>query len=146
MTCKLVQKKMIFHLNGELNSSENAEIKTHLQNCENCYNLYVELETTLNLIEKKKTIESNPFLYTRIKQKLDDLESKKDRTAINPIYKKILQPVFLSFLLAIGLYSGVKLGNTFDIKQQDKLSVLQTTEFYFNDLQQEKLELLLLND
>ncbi len=146
MKCKLVQNKLIFYSNGDLSSSENKEIKTHLQNCENCYALYTELETTLILIENKKTIEPNPFLYSRIKQKLDNLESKKEQATFNPVYKKILQPVILSFLLVIGLYSGVRLGNTFSIKQQDILSVSQTTEFYLNDLQQEKLEVLLLND
>lgn len=146
MKCKIVHKKLIFYSTGELNNSEKEGISTHLKNCENCHNLYNELESTLNLVEKKKTLEPNPFLYTRIKQKLDNLENEKSQTVFNPVYKKVLQPVFLSFILAIGLFSGVKLGNTFVMDQEEKLSVSRTTEFYFNDFEQEKLETFLLNE
>lgn len=146
MKCKTVHKKLIFYSNGELNSSETEEIRTHLLDCKKCYDLYTELETTLNLIEKKKILEPNPFLYTRIKQELDNIGSEKNRTAFIPVYKKVLQPVLLSLILAIGLFSGIKLGNTYELKQQEKLAVSQTTEFYFNDLQQEKLEVLLITE
>lgn len=146
MKCKTVHKKLIFYINKEINNTENEEIKTHLQNCENCFDLYTELEATLNLIKKKKTLEPNPFLYTRIKQKLKDIESEKKRVIFNPVYKKVLQPVLLSFFLAASLFSGIKLGNIYEIKQQEQLSVSQTTEFYFNDLEQERSEVLLLNE
>ena len=146
MKCKIVHKRLIFYSNGELNSSENEEISTHLTNCKKCYNLYTELETTLNLINKKKNLSPNPFLYSRIRQKLDNIESEKNQSVFNPVFKKVLQPVLLSCLLAIVLFSGIKLGNTYEIKEQEKFSVSQTTEFYFNDFQQEKLEVLLFNE
>jgi len=146
MECKKVHEKLIFYSYDELNSFENEGIKTHLQNCENCYNLYTELEATINLIKKKKNLEPNPFLYTRIKQKLEVIENEKNQPVFSPAFIKVLQPVFLLFLLAISLISGIELGNTFEIKQQEEISMSQTTEFYFNDFHQEKLEVLLLND
>ena len=146
MKCEIVHKKLILYLNGELNSFENEAVNTHLQNCENCCNLHIELETTLNLIKKKKTLEPNPFLYKRVKQELDSLENEKDRAVFNSVYKKALQPILLSFLMVTGIYLGIILGDTFEMGRQEKLSVLHTTEFYFNDFQQEKLEVFLLNE
>jgi predicted anti-sigma-YlaC factor YlaD len=146
MKCKIAHKKLIFYSAGKLNDAENEEIKTHLQTCDNCHNLYIELKSTLILVEKKKTLEPNPFLYTRINEKLANLESEKDQAVITPVYKKVLQPIFFTFLLAIGLFSGVKLGNTVIIDYQNKLSVPHITAFYFNDFQQEKLEVFLLNE
>lgn len=146
MKCKTVHKKLIFYINDEFIGSENEEIKNHLKNCEKCCNLHTELKTTLNLIEKKKTVKPNPFLYTRIKQKLNEIESEKRQIVFKPVYKKILQPVLLSFLLAGGLFFGIKLGNTYETIQQKDNSVSQTTEFYFNDFKQENLEVLLLKE
>lgn len=146
MNCKTVSEKLISYSNGELSSSENDILKTHLENCGSCYHLYTEIETTLNLIEKRKTLEPNPFLYTRIKQRLDAIESGTDRPVFIPVYRKVLQPVLLSFLLASGVFFGIKLGNICALNHQEKYSKSQTTEFYFNDFQQEKLEVLLLSE
>ena len=146
MNCKTVFEKLISYSNGELNDPENEMLKTHLENCRSCNNLYTELETTLNLIEKKKTLEPNPFLYTRIKQRLDAIEHGTDRPVFIPIYKKVFQPVLLSFLLVSGMFLGIKLGNICVTNHHVKISESQTTEFYFNDFQQEKLEVLLLTE
>lgn len=146
MKCKNVHKKLIFFINDELTGSVNEEIKIHLKTCKKCNNIYTELETTLNLVGKKKTIKPNPFLYTRIKQKLNEIEIEKKQAVFNPVYKRVLQPVFLSLLLAAGIFTGIKLGSSYEIKQQKNISVSQTTEFYFNDFNQEKLEIVLLKE
>ena len=146
MKCKNIHKKLISYINDELTGSKNIQIKSHLKNCEKCYNIYTELATTLNLVGEKKTIKPNPFLYTRIKQKLNEIENEKKQTVHNPVYKKVLQPAFLSLLLAAGIFTGIKLGSSYEIKQQKNISVSQTTEFYFNDFNQEKLEIVLLKE
>ncbi|MCD4792421.1 MAG: zf-HC2 domain-containing protein [Bacteroidales bacterium] len=146
MKCKNIHKKLIFFINDELTGSINEEIKIHLKGCKKCNNIYTALETTLNLVGKKKTIKPNPFLYTRIKQKLNEIEIEKKQAVFNPVYKRVLQPVFLSLLLAAGIFTGIKLGSSYEIKQQKNKSVSQTTEFYFNDFNQEKLEIVLLKE
>ena len=144
MKCKTINRKLILYFNNELSDSQKKEIKKHLENCEDCYKLYSELEMTFNLIEKKEVLKPNPFLYTRISQKLIDIKSQKSLSIFSPVYKKILQPVLLSFVLVIGLFLGVKLGSINEIEQKEQLFVSHTTEFYFNDLDQERLEVLLL--
>lgn len=146
MECKKIHKKLIFYAYDELNSVENKAIKTHLQNCKNCTHIYSELESTLNLIKTQKNIETNPFLYTRIKQKMELIENKKDQPVFNASFTKLLQSSFFLLLLAIGIISGIELGNTVEVNQQEELSISQTTESYFIDFHQEQLEFLLLND
>lgn len=146
MNCKTVSEKLISYSNRELSVSENELLKTHLENCGSCQTLYAELEATLNLIEKRKSVKPNPFLYTRIKQRLEATEHRTNHPVYIPVYKKIVQPVLLSFLLVSGIFIGIKLGNICVSNQPSGLSKSQTTEFYFNDFQQEQLEVLLLSE
>ncbi len=146
MKCKTANKKLTPYFNNELSVEQNKTIKNHLKNCESCYNLYSELKTTYDLIEKKETLKPNPFLYTRINQQLINIKNKENQSIFIPVYKKVLQTVLLSFVILIAVGGGIKLGSLSRIQQEKQLLVSQTTEFYFNDLGQEKIEVFLLNE
>ncbi|MEA3450852.1 MAG: zf-HC2 domain-containing protein [Bacteroidota bacterium] len=146
MKCKTAHKKLTHYFNNELSVAEDEAIKNHLKNCENCYNLYSELKTTYNLIEKKETLKPNPFLYTRINQQLINIKNKENQPVFIPAYRKVLQTVLLSFVILIAVGAGIKLGSLSGIQQEEKILVSPTTEFYFNDLGQEKIEVFLLNE
>lgn len=146
MKCKTANKKLILYFNNELSVAEDEAIKNHLKNCENCYNLYSDLKTTYNLIEKKETLKPNPFLYTRINQQLINIKNKENQPVFIPAYRKVLQTVLLSFVILIAVGAGIKLGSLSGIQQEEKILVSPTTEFYFNDLGQEKIEVFLLNE
>jgi len=146
MKCKKANKKLTLYFNNELSVAEDEAIKNHLKNCENCYNLYSELKTTYNLIGKKETLKPNPFLYTRINQQLINIKNKENQSVLIPAYRKVLQTVLLSFVILIAVGAGIKLGSLSGIQQGKKILVSQTTEFYFNDLGQEKIEVYLLNE
>ncbi len=144
MNCKSVNKKLIFYIDNETSKSEHEEIQAHLKSCKKCSALYYELKTTLKLIGERKTPEPNPFLYTRIKQ---ELERRKSREKFyNFSLNRVLQPVFLSFLLILGVAGGIKLGSMYETKQNNQNVISQTTEFYLNDFEQEKIEAFLLNN
>jgi len=144
MNCSVVRKKLIFYIEGELESQEREQVSQHLADCEQCYHLYEKLQSTMKIAEKRKPIEPNPFLYTRIKERLDAMEKTKQRTEI-PVYQKILRPIILSLVLLLGLYGGNRLGNFYESSQIQTYST-PSTEYYLNDMQQERLEVLLLND
>ncbi len=144
MNCKSVNKKLIFYINNETSKSDYEKIQTHLKSCKKCSALHYELKTTLKLIEERKAPEPNPFLYTRIKQELERRKNEKKTYEFS--LGRILQPVFLSFLLILGIAGGIKLGNMYDIKQNNQSVISQTTEFYLNDFKQEKIEAFLLNN
>ncbi len=144
MKCRTVNKNLVQYYNKELSVAKDEAIRNHIKNCTSCYRLYRELEATYNLIEKKEVLKPNPFLYTRINQKLENIKNGKNQPYFIPVYKKVLQPILLSFFILIGIVGGIKLGNISAAQPEKQLLVSQTTEFYLNDLKQEKIEAFLL--
>lgn len=144
MNCSTVRKKMIYYADGETSSHESEKIRQHLANCMACDHLYRQLQSTLEVADHRKQLESNPYLYTRIKAQLES--AQKENIVLNtPVYKKILRPVLMTLILIIGLYGGNRLGNFYDASQA-QVTTTQSTEYYLDDLQQERLEVILLND
>ncbi len=144
MNCKKTQKNLIFYINNELEKELSEKIKKHTDNCKTCSKAYEELKATLSLTEKTERLKPNPFLYTRIKQKLEEQNNKKKIPGFS--INKILQPLIMSLLLILGISGGIKIGNMYETKQQKQNIISQTTEYYLNDFEQEKIELILLNE
>jgi predicted anti-sigma-YlaC factor YlaD len=145
MNCSRVRKKLIFYAEGKLEGRESEQVSLHLADCKQCNHLYEELQSTLEIAEKRIPLEPNPFLYTRIKEKLEATGQTGEKTAHAPVYRKVLIQVVMSVMLMIGIYAGNRLGNFYENSQQQTLAT-SSTEYYINDMQQEKLEVLLLND
>ena len=146
MKCKEINKNLLFYIEGELSQEKEKLIKEHLHNCQNCLMLFNEIKETLAVIEGEKKIEPTPFLFTRIQQHITNLENQESLTELQPIFKRILQPIALTLLLLAGVYFGISLGNSFKSEKFEKTIVYQTDEFYFNDFQQESIEAFILNE
>lgn len=146
MKCDVIHAKLALFSAGVLERAESEAVREHLRNCKNCSDALLELDTTVKLMDKRKRLEPNPFLYTRIKEKLAAREGRESQSGSYPVYKKVLQQVFYSLLLVGGVLSGIKLGSAFEERQADTTHAAKTTEYYFNDLQQENLEVVLLNE
>ncbi|MCK5823549.1 MAG: zf-HC2 domain-containing protein [Bacteroidales bacterium] len=145
MKCKKVNKNLIFYIDGDLSLKQNKEIEEHLSHCKKCSMLYNEIKLSLSVIENEKGIETNPYLYTRIKQRLEDINER----STNPVFaiqqKKLFQPVLVSFLIALGIFIGVSIGNNYPL-QENNIADTPSEQYYINDLQQEHVEYFLLNN
>lgn len=146
MKCKNFHKKMIFYIDGELTAPENSVIDQHLKTCNDCSLLFSELKSCYKLIENKETLKPNPFLYTRIKQNIENIEQALSLKELKPVYMRIIQPVLIACLLVTGISFGILLGNSYDNTPQKNKSIASTNEFYMNDFQSEELEINLLNE
>lgn len=88
-----------------------------------------------NSFEQRNGLEPNPFLYTRIEQRIEEIE--------NPSYEKkhisvqVLQPILMSLLIAVALFGGIKIGNLSSSSEQ--VYEEYTTEYLLNDMEQEYL-------
>ncbi len=145
MNCEEIRKNMPQYTSGDLNSEVYTRIKSHLEVCPDCSLLLHEMESTMELIKRKKKQEPNPFLYTRIKEKLSEQELHNAPARI-PAYKKALQPIMISLLLTGALFSGIRIGNTVLRTQENTVTYSQDTEYFVNDMAQEPLEVFLLSD
>ncbi len=145
MKCKTVNKNLILYFNNEISEEKKNVIQNHLKTCNACYRLYSELEATYNLIGTTEKLSPNPFLYTSINQKLINLKNKENKIFLIPGSKNALQTALMSFFIIIAVVGGILLGNLTETHSKKQVLISKTTEYYFNDLSQEKIETFLLN-
>ena len=144
MKCDKLHKDLIFFAEGSLSTERKNEINDHLSECDTCRKFVSELTRSLEIIDKEKIIETNPFLYSRILKKINDYEQSANTFRIFAF--KILRPVFMILLILCGIFSGIKLGSSYSSKYTDEDSELQIMTYYLNDLQHESVETILLSE
>ncbi|MCF8297232.1 MAG: zf-HC2 domain-containing protein [Saprospiraceae bacterium] len=111
MNCKEANKNLIFLIEKELSSEREIELRAHLNECKSCDKIYNELKATLSVVETEKQIETNPYFFTRLEQRINNPDEEKS----NFNYKKVLQPIFAGLLLLISINIGIYLGNNSSI-------------------------------
>ena len=89
------------------------------------------------IIIQEKAQKPNPFLFTRIMQKIDMGERKS--TALVFIFRKVFFPALSVVVVSLGIFVG-----TFVTRPVNE-SIYDPNIAYFNDIQLEKLENLLIN-
>jgi hypothetical protein len=144
MKCKTIHKNLIFFLEKELPVSEMKAIQTHLNTCSECALFAEEMRKTLGILESEKVTEVNPYFYTRVKAKLENQEAKKNVVLGRPVLARILQPITFSILLLLGVYGGIKMGDTGSTPQVTSTLAEQDMIPYWNALDAEPIENFLL--
>ena len=110
MKCNTIHKKLIFYLDGELPPQEMENIKNHLSECDECAAFAEELVKTQAILTAEKSIEPNPFFYTRLKAKMEAEETVDYAPRWQSVWVKLVQPAVFSILLIAGVYFGSKIG------------------------------------
>lgn len=136
MKCKTVHNKLIFFLEKELPEAEMKAVQEHLAGCTDCALFAEDMKKTLSILELDKTPELNPFFYTRVKARL---EQTSTRMVGRPVLVRVLQPVAFSIILLLGIYAGIKIGDTSSTRQ-NALTAEQDMIPYWNDLDGEPIE------
>jgi hypothetical protein len=137
MNCKSTERKLIFFLENNLPNQEAEAVAFHLDLCPGCREKMEYLRETLSLLDKEKTVQVNPFLFTHLQGRLEYMEKEKSR---------IPKPLFIAAALIIGLFSGILLGQL--IIGPSKPTSRQEYEiaYLFHDNQIENMENLLLEE
>ena len=139
MKCKVLHKKLIFFLEKELPENEMEQIKMHISECASCALFLEEMRKVLAIIDEEKMPETNPFLYSRVKVKLEDHAEKSPAPGWFTQLKPALQPIAFSILLAVGVYSGFEIGKPMEntagaITSQNEIIP------YLNEMEAEPIE------
>ena len=139
MVCKKIQQDLIFFFYKELSNEKELIIETHLQECEKCELVFLKLKRTLSIIEIEKQTEVNPYIYTRIQEKISQIENKQTEIQRTPVFKRIFQPILVAAVIIVGLILGVFIGNYYQTNNNSiyLTNQNQTEEYYLNDFQQE---------
>jgi hypothetical protein len=144
MKCKTVHKNLIFFLEKELPVSEMSAVQQHLDTCSECALFASEMKKTLGILETEKIVDDNPYFYTRVKVKLENQVSKENVVFGRPVLLRVLQPVAFSILLILGVYGGIKMGDTGSTPKATNIIAEQDMIPYWNVLDAEPIENFLL--
>lgn len=136
MDCKKFQTKIIFLHEKELTENEINEMREHMNGCQDCAMAYSVLSEALLILEHEKQIQPKPFLFSRIKTRLDS-DTVLERPATTFIAR--LQPAMFIILLILSVYTGTTLGHNFS-KQIGIQSYTEEIALYINEMQTEPLE------
>ena len=144
MKCKTLHKKLIFFLEGDLSIEEIKQFEKHLSACPNCAAFALEMKSTLGIIEMENSAKTNPFFYTRVKAKLEDMETKQESIVSRPVLIRVLQPVAFSIILLLGVYAGIKIGQPFQSEAINEVIAEQEMIPYLNEMAAEPIETFLM--
>lgn len=139
MNCHSANKNMEKYLSGKLKGRKEMAFKNHMESCGHCSTLLTNTLNTLSLLdEKPATLPSQPFLYTRIKQKIETKRAERAPLAFKPI----LQPAIYLSVLAITIFGGIKLGHYYLQKQTGDEYYIEAMakSYYLDGLEIEPLE------
>ena len=140
MNCKNCHNDLIFYIEGTLPEERIKSVETHLHSCEECASFAAYLTSTLKVIGTEKELNPSPFLYTRIKARLEPKQMEKAKSS----WQKVLQPAFFVMILLLGIYSGIRLGQAFSPGIPQDYITFDIAPL-MNEMSSEPIELFLMN-
>jgi hypothetical protein len=142
MNCRDFQDNLFAYGEGKLAQDIRETMTGHAEQCESCSRLLAGYKAMEYAIEKEKALETDPFVTTRIVQRLENNAAKGVLSA-NPV----LRPALITLLLLAALMTGYLVGNqgtatgTQISAESNTIEVLKT-DFYVNDFVDEDITLL----
>ncbi len=137
MDCNLINLKLFAYAENILSIDEKSMVEEHLNFCPNCMKIANILTDSIKIIDRQKSVEANPFIYTRIAQKLKSSETEN-------YYSRILKPVLVSIIILISLYGGIRIGNIYMDSNSTNQYSINAVNNCWNDINQESMEVSLL--
>ena len=120
MNCKLIEKKLLFFIENELDVKEMESVREHLDKCSDCHSLYLRIHDCIDLIQNDRLTETNPFFVTRVTERL---KSANNKGLIRNLKKEfVLQLAFYLVLGMLAIFSGLYLGSGNQVIDESKLT------------------------
>jgi len=131
MKCQLCQKELEAYHEGLLPEGTKAQVELHLSNCKECSEILQMLILADKVMSEEKSVQSNPFLSTRIMAGIEALEQAQASVQGIPAYQRLLKPVLISISVAAAIFIGVFAGNIYSPHQT--LKAVPVEMAYMND-------------
>jgi hypothetical protein len=91
------------------------------------------------VMEEEKSMQSNPFLVTRIMANIEELEQNRENYQYTPFYIRAIRPFLISVSIAAAVWVGFMTGSIYDPKPQSNKLPIEMT--YMNDGALESIDL-----
>ena len=139
MNCQLCQKELDAHQEGILPEGIRTQVEAHLESCINCAQSYQLIRIADKVMDEEKSMQSNPFLVTRIMSGIEELEQNRESLLHIPVYQKMVKTLLVSVSMAAAIFIGVVAGSNYTpTKPANSLPIEMT---YMNDAALESVEL-----
>lgn len=102
---KHVKRKLSAYLDGELNEAGRRQVRAHLHSCDACAEEERNLRQILKTLDILPEADAQPFLYTRIRSRLDAGE----RNQGSEIWQRFLIPFSSAAVIVLGIFFGSQL-------------------------------------
>lgn len=139
MKHKSIHNDLIEYLDGGVSPERRKEISEHLAICSECREFSEVLRSANEIIDKEKNQELNPFFFQAIKAKINNRRVTERSIG----FRRILQPVFFSILLIVGISFGIMMGAKITKNSYSEGS--SSEMYYFNEMGSEPIESYFLN-
>lgn len=150
MNCQEVKENMLAYLEGSLGGDLPGRMKEHIETCDSCRAFQMFMLQVNLQVEDEKARRPNPFLYTRIQEKID----RKHEVPVHGYYTRLLRsPLYYAaviiFAVSLGVFAGKQLGGLLStpastapaLSEQEKLK----QEFYLQNLENDDISQLINN-
>lgn len=143
MNCNSVKQKLIYYLEGDLSLIESNIVKKHVDNCSECRFYLSELKKSLAIIETEKIKEINTDFYSKLSNRLDEIENDTPVYSIKYIF---MQVIAYAAVIAIGIFIGLFTENKINNISENDYSEYTEEIIVWNDFAQEPIETFLLSE
>ncbi len=120
MECSFIHANLFNYQDRLLPDREYKAFEEHLLTCRECATLVSEFASVEAIMEEKKSQEPNPFVATRILQRMET-ELERDPVKAKPLFQRVLQPVSFSLLLIVAVFIGFMLVKPLEAKLAGEL-------------------------
>ncbi len=141
MNCYTFSQNLNQLLDKKSNDLQLTEAKAHMESCSKCQQKYFAMQAYMNLLKEDSDVSANPYFYTRLKQKMENMEAANKESQ----NVRILRPVLAVFILFLVLFNGFYFLPSIS-RQETAKNDLITNEmgtidgFYLTDEQMKEIE------
>ncbi len=139
MNCTDVKYDLLNLLEGDLETSQEVQIREHLSACETCTANYNELQQTLAIIETERTAVLDDDFSASV------LEAIKEQNQTVSFTSRMKQVLLYAAVVSIGIFIGSLTANLL-VASNDQVSHDPLQELYLDGLKAEPLETFLISN
>lgn len=113
MQCENIHKYFTGYYEKTLSPEDLELVSNHLDFCNSCRALYNFYQESMVSIDAEKDIELNPYFYTRLEQKLENITNQPSTIPTAKIVFQRLQPLLATVIITVCVLFGAHLGKKF---------------------------------
>ena len=141
MKCRNINRELLDYADGKLDETRRLVVENHMTSCKSCQEFTDKLRESLKTIEEEKSVEFDPYMFTRTMATIDTMERRNHLI----VKRRIWQPAMVAVFLFLIVLAGIHIGR--DYKYQQAMTNDYATEvFFLNDIHNNSYEALLVTE